>query len=96
MILSKESVDAHKKLMLHPKEHGMPFRPLQDCFIVTEKATPKHLLFKDFQREIPQLQKVFFYIIMDEVYADKIGKADNGDFGYFLEFIPNEAEPQKN
>lgn len=88
MELSKESVDAHRKLLKNPSENGLPFRAINQCFEKTDIATPAHLLFQDFKQEVPALQKVFFYIIMDEEYPDQKGKAPNGDMGYFLKFIP--------
>lgn len=87
--LNPESVKAYTTLLKDPKAHGLPIRPLADCFENTDTTTPKHLLFKDYQQEVgANLPKVFFYIIMDNEYGNKIAKADNGDLGYLLKFKP--------
>lgn len=81
-------VDAYKKIMTDPKTHGFDFRPLDQCFKESEKATAKHELFNQYIAYINKpLPKLMFYIIMDELHSDKIGKDANGLLGYNLEFI---------
>lgn len=83
--LSPEAVDAFKKLMTDPKSHGLDFPPLNECFVECEEATPKHILFEQYIDRIKKpLKKVFFYIIMDELYSDRIAKAPDGNLGYKL------------
>jgi len=93
--LSKEAVNAYKELMTNPQKHGLEIPSLEDCFEETDIATPKHILFADYIKRIDKpLPKVFFYIIMDELYVNKIAKAPNGDFGYKLKLKP--LTPPKN
>jgi hypothetical protein len=84
MNLSPEVVAAYKKLMTEPKENGLDFQPLQELFEETKVATAKHLLYEQYLTKInktkDQLPKVFFYIIMDEMYQQK--KDEDGCLGY--------------
>jgi hypothetical protein len=69
IILTPEAVNAYKILMTKPKEKG----------------TAKHILFKKYLARIQKpLPKIFFYIVMDELYADKIVKCSDGNLGYKL------------
>ncbi len=87
MELNTASVAAYTKILKEPQTHGLPIRPLSECFEDAEIATPKHLLFKDYQAEVGQnLPKVFFYIVMDSEYPTKIAKAPSGEMGYLLKF----------
>lgn len=95
--LNKESVAAYKTLLTQPKEHGMDFKPLTEYFVKSETATAQHILFKQFVDEIKKpLPKIFFYIIMQEIYGfpngydndNKFGDSPNaqGCLGWFLKF----------
>lgn len=89
MDLNNESVSAYTKILKNPKTHGLPIRPLAECFEDADVATPKHTLFADYKHEVGEnLPKVMFYIIMDREYPSKIAKAPNGDLGYLLKFKP--------
>ena len=91
MELNEQSIDAFTKIMKDPSKYGIPMRPISECFEATEVATPKHLLFKDYCEETKgNLPKVFFYIIMDTEYWDKIAKAPDGNAGYLLKFKPKD------
>lgn len=82
--LNQKSINAYKTLMLNPKENGLDMPALHDCFEEGE-GTPKHILFDQYIEKIQKpLPKVFFYIIMDEIYADKITKCADGNIGYKL------------
>jgi hypothetical protein len=88
MELNEHSVSAHRQLLTDPSKFGLSFKPISEYFQPAEKATAKHLLFEQFVNEIEvPLQKVFFYIIMDELYATSIGKADDGCAGYKLSIV---------
>lgn len=84
MKLSPGAVDAYKKLMTDPKTYGMDFEPLSEVFKPSDEATAKHLLYEQYLVRInktkDRLPKVFFYIIMDELYPQK--KAADGNLGY--------------
>ncbi len=83
--ITKESVNAYKQLMTDPKKHGLDFEPLDECFEETEYATAKHILFDQYVDKIKKpLPKVFFYIIMDEIYSERIAKSSDGNIGYKL------------
>lgn len=85
--LNPESVNAYKTIIENPSAHGFNFRPLKDCFEVSEVATPKHILFNEYVAYIGKpLPKVMFYIIMDGLH--KTFKAPDGLFGYNLKFKP--------
>lgn len=84
MNLSQDTILAYKKLMTEPKENGLDFQPLSELFEKTVDSTAKHLLYDQYLTKIKktkdQLPKVFFYIIMDEIYQQK--KAADGNLGY--------------
>lgn len=89
MELSKESVDAYKELLENPEKYGLEFRPLKECFESSDQVTPKHILFEQYIEYLQKpLPKVIFYIIMDEVYGNLIGRKDEKpkDLGYKLTF----------
>jgi hypothetical protein len=67
-------------------EHAKQDVDIKQYFLPSETCTPKHLLFKEFIEgtKWKGLPKVIFYIIMDDEYPQSIGKAVNGDLGYFL------------
>jgi len=60
---------------------------IKQYFLPSETCIPKHLLFKEFTEgtKWERLPKIIFYILMDELSETSIGKAANGDLGYFLE-----------
>ena len=85
IMLTPEAVSAYKTLMTKPKENGLDIPSLDKCFIDAEEGTAKHILFKEYLDRIQKpLPKVFFYIIMDELYANKIVKCADGNLGYKL------------
>ena len=91
MNLTPELIEMFKGMLSDPKASNLPFRPLAECFVKTEQATPKDVLFKQYleylQRDLP---KVVFYIIMDQLYGDLVAKAENGNLGYKLAFVPED------
>jgi hypothetical protein len=92
MELNTESVKAYTTILKDPKAQGLPMRPLAECFEDADVATPKHLLFEDYKKEVGNnLPKVFFYIIMDQEYPTKIAKAPSGELGYLLRFKEDKA-----
>lgn len=95
MELNEESVSAYTKILKTPSEHGIPIRPLSECFEDCETATPKHVLFNEYKQDVGEnLPKVMFYIIMDSEYPQKIAKAESGELGYLLKYIPNPTTTQ--
>jgi hypothetical protein len=85
--LTPEAVNAYKELITNPKKHGLTMLSLEEVFEDTEEATAKHILFNEYLKKVNhQLPKVFFYIIMDEIYSNKIAKANDGNLGYKLKF----------
>lgn len=78
-------------MVLSPEliEHAKKEVDITQYFLQSETCIPKHLLFKEFTEgtKWKQLPKIIFYILMDELFASSIGKADNGDLGYFLKLI---------
>lgn len=89
IILCPETVDAYRKLMTDQKPHGLDMPSLSECFQDSTEGTPKDILFKMYIEKIGNkpLPKVFFYIVMDEIYHDKIIKCTNGDIGYKLKMV---------
>lgn len=86
--LNPQSVDAHVKLLSDPKSYSLPFRPIKECFVKSETVTAKHILAKQFiENEVPALQKIFCYIVMDKVFGLCDGKDEKGNLGYHLKFI---------
>lgn len=89
MELNPESVNAYKELMTNPKENGLDIPSLDECFEIAEVATAKHILYESYLNKINKpLPKVFFYIIMDELYFKLIEKAPDGNLGYKLTLKP--------
>lgn len=91
MVLSKETVNAYKECLTNPQQHGLGFKPLSECFEISETATPKHTLYEGFlnylQRPLP---KILFYIIMAELYGDFIDNDPiTGCIGYKLKLVDN-------
>ena len=83
--LTPEAVVAYKEIMTNPKKHGLEMPSLEECFEDAEEGTAKHLLFKEYIDRIRKpLSKVFFYIVMDEIYWDKHIKCADGNYGYKL------------
>ncbi len=83
--LTTEAVNAYKELMTNPKNNGLDFPPLEECFDVYESGTAKHILYQEYIDKIKKpLPKVFFYIIMDDIYFDRIVKCLDGNLGYKL------------
>jgi len=89
MLLNEQSIAAYKKILSEPHNHGLSFRPITSCFEISEDVTPKHILFNQFSTEAPMCPKLIFYIIMDELYPNLIGKAktEGGELGFYLKFI---------
>lgn len=86
MNLDPQSIEAFKLILNNPAKYNLNFRPMNECIQKSYIVTPKHVLFNQFNEEVPQCPKLVFYIIMDELY--KQGKATTGELGYFAEFIP--------
>lgn len=60
---------------------------IKQYFSPSETCTPKHIVFKEFTEgtKWQHLPKIIFYILMDDTFGSAIGKAANGDLGYFVE-----------
>lgn len=85
-VICTESISAYRELMTNPNKHGLEIPSLSECFELYEAGTPKHILFKEYIERIGNkpLPKVFFYIVMDELHADKLVKCADGNIGYKL------------
>jgi hypothetical protein len=85
IVVCPESVAAFRELMTNPGKHGLSFPSLDNCFIASDTPTAKHILFKQYVDLINKpLPKIFFYIVMDEVFP-KIGiDPTNNCAGYYL------------
>lgn len=82
MELSYSSIEAYKKLLTNPTNYGFEFKPIQECFEKVEEVTPKHILYEQYMEYLKKpLPKVVFYIVMDELFGDRIGKT--GDKGIY-------------
>lgn len=86
--LNEESVTAHYELMTNPQIYGLEFRPLKECFETSETVTAQHILFKEYFAEVPQVPKIFFYIVMERVYGFPAHKDQGGNLGFKLRFVP--------
>ena len=93
MELNEQSVAAYHELMTNPTEHGLPIRPLKECFEPSEEVTAQHILFRDYIKESPACPKIFFYIVMEMVYGRVHLKDADGNLGFPLKFIePRELD----
>lgn len=88
MELNTHSVAAYKSMLENPTKYGFTFRPIHECFDQDESVTANHILFQAFQKEVPGLPKIFFYIVMEEIYGPPNGKDEKGNLGYHLSFKP--------
>lgn len=88
MDLNTSAVEAHFTLMTKPREHGLPMRSIDECFIKTETVTAKHLLFGEYLAEQPLIEKIMFYIMMEQIYGPGDGNDQKGDLGWNLRFVP--------
>ena len=87
--LNSQSVAAYKEALLNPAAHGLPIRPIKDCFEKSETVTAKHILAQQYMDECNgNLPKIFCYIVMDDVFGLCDGKDADGLLGYHLKFIP--------
>jgi hypothetical protein len=89
MQLTPETINAYKTILTDPASYKMDFKPIAECFIHSDITTPKHILFEQYASYINKpLPKLIFYIIMDEMYKDVVGKAPDGCLGFFLKLNP--------
>lgn len=88
-------------MVLSPEliEHAKKEINIQQYFIRSATFTPKHLLFQKFIEgtKWKGLPKVIFYILMDELYPQSIGKAECGNLGYCLDLVekPDEVHEEE-
>jgi hypothetical protein len=81
VVLTPELIATYRELMTNPKGNGLDFPALSEVFEKTEEATAKHVLHQQYIDLIQKpLPKLFFYIIMDELYPQ--AKAESGHLGY--------------
>ena len=68
----------------------MDYRPVNECFKVSDEIRANHVLFEDFKQERRDVIKFTFYMWLQENQLKaKRGKDKNGNFGYGLEYVPN-------
>jgi hypothetical protein len=85
--LTPETISAYKKLITNPKENGLPFDAIADCFEKNETVVAKHELADAYIKHIDKpLPKAILYIIMDDIFGQCNGKDGNGNLGYYLRF----------
>lgn len=88
--VTEQSIALYRSIILDPNKHNADFKPLSDIFEKAETATPKHVLYDQYlsaiKREGHQLPKLFFYMVMDDVFPQE--KCENGDLGYLAALTP--------
>lgn len=85
MQINEQTIFAYKEMLADPEKHNLPFQSLREIFLPSDIAIAKHIVYNEYQKVIDRnIPKLIFYIIMDEIYPQKI--AENGDLGYCLEF----------
>lgn len=85
MEINTGTIAAYKELITKPAAHGFDFKPLSECLVKSETVTAKHILFQNYIDLIKKpLPKIFFYIILEEIFGQPTGKDDRGDLGYHL------------
>ena len=103
--LTPQAVALFHDLVEHPENHkGCNYKPIRECFKKSDTCTPQHILFKQYidylRRPLP---KVFFYIIMGDIYPELKGNAEvkrdrdgniigGGEIGYYLKCV---VDPEK-
>ena len=103
--LTPQTVALFRKFVEHPEEcEGCNFKPIRECFEKSDICTPQHILFNEYIAYLKRpLPKVFFYIIMDEIYHELKGKAESkydadgnhiggGEIGFYLKCV---VKPEK-
>lgn len=89
MYVTPESVASFKEWMTEPSKFDLPIRPLSEMFKESETVTASHIIFQqadqEYKRSIP---KIFFYIVMEQVYGQAVHKDSRGDLGYKMEYVP--------
>jgi hypothetical protein len=67
----------------------MEFRPVHECFEISDEIRAQHNLYEDFKQERTDIKKFIFYLWLHENPLNaKYGKDNSGSFGYGLKFIP--------
>lgn len=103
--LTPQTVALFRKFVEHPEEcEGCDYKPIRECFEKSETCTPQHILFNDYIAYLRRpLPKVFFYIIMKEIFPELEGKAEpkynkagdrigGGEIGYYLKCVVTPKE----
>jgi hypothetical protein len=84
--LNAQTIDAYKKILDEPETYKVPTKKWCDVIQESDICTAKHILYNQVQQYWPNLPKIIFYIISDERF--RIGKANDGNLGYFASIIP--------
>lgn len=87
MEINEQSVNAYKTILSNPSKYGLSSRPIEEIFKTCDKVTPKHIAYNQILQDYPNLPKIFFYILADEIYEQ--GKAESGELGYKIEYVAN-------
>lgn len=103
--MTPQTVALFRKFVEHPEEcEGCDYKPIRECFEKSDTCTPQHILFNEYIAYLKRpLPKVFFYIIMDEIYPELKGNAESkydadgnyiggGEIGFYLKCI---VKPEK-
>lgn len=70
------------------KEPIFGYRPVNDCFEITDKIRANHLLFEDFKKERTDVSKFVFYMWLEQnELKAKRGKDEKGNMGFGLKYI---------
>lgn len=64
------------------------YRPVAECFSRSDKIRAQHLLYEDFQQERTDIEKLVFYLWLQEnsMQATR-GTDENGYLGFALQYI---------
>lgn len=85
MTINEQTISAYKQMLSNPEKNNLPFPSLREIFLPSDTAIAKHIVWDRYQRLIDRnIPKLIFYIIMDEIFPQKI--AEDGNLGYALKF----------
>lgn len=83
MTITPQMIDSYREILTNPDKHELPYKPITEWFVKSEDILPKHLAF-DSVKDLVNIPKFIFYILMDELYP--VGKALSGDAGWPIEY----------
>lgn len=88
MNLSPESLNVFRTLMSKPKDFNLDFKSLSELMEEGDTIIAKHVLYEEYllriKRKESQLPKIFFYLVIDELYEQGVSKEK--EFGYYVKW----------